>query len=240
MVDAAQHEGRRDVALVAEEHALEHGARRHDARGGACAQPQQVQLRAVGGGVEMGALSWLEVVGRWWCNAPPLWMARDVRIDPIRSYPIQSNPFQSTRHVKPRMLHGAPDELRGLLRVGRRARAAAVDVGRQVVDLLAVLVGHLGAARGARVGAQHHAVLVDDAGDGRARLHGLSRGKEKGERRSVGQNPEQSRADCRVASRRSTREWGVLASGLSIYLSIQARTEGKCIFFSAARPALRA
>ncbi|KAJ8556591.1 hypothetical protein ON010_g9375 [Phytophthora cinnamomi] len=86
------------------------------------------------------------------------------------------------------------DERCGVLRVGGRAGAAAVDVGRDVVDLLAVLVHDDGAARRARVGAQHHAILqnkininkcshycstiarpclVDDADDGGACLGGL-------------------------------------------------------------------
>lgn len=43
------------------------------------------------------------------------------------------------------------------------------------MDLLAVLVGHNGALGGARIGAQNHAVLVDDADNGGAGLDGLGR-----------------------------------------------------------------
>ena len=55
------------------------------------------------------------------------------------------------RHIKRRACD--------ILRVGGGAGAAAVDVGRDVVDLLAVLVGDGGARRRPRVRAQHHAVL---------------------------------------------------------------------------------
>ena len=65
------------------------------------------------------------------------------------------------------------DQLGGLLGVGRGAGAAAVHVGRQVVDLLAVKRGHRAAVGGARVGSQDDAVLEDDAADGGARLHRL-------------------------------------------------------------------
>lgn len=65
------------------------------------------------------------------------------------------------------------DQLGGLLSVGGSAGAAAVHVGRQVVDLLAVERGDGAAICGACVGAQNHAVLVDDATDGGARLDGL-------------------------------------------------------------------
>mmetsp|Transcript_26829 Transcript_26829/g.66412 ORF Transcript_26829/g.66412 Transcript_26829/m.66412 type:complete len:313 (+) Transcript_26829:276-1214(+) len=56
------------------------------------------------------------------------------------------------------------------LGVGRSTRAAAPDVVRNVVDLLAVLIGHCVALGGARVGAEHDAALIDDANDRRASL----------------------------------------------------------------------
>ena len=61
------------------------------------------------------------------------------------------------------------DEGGGELCVGGRAGSAAVHVRGEVVDLLAVLVGHDGALCRARVCAQHQAVLVDQADDGCAR-----------------------------------------------------------------------
>ena len=48
--------------------------------------------------------------------------------------------------AQPQQFELRRDELRRLLRVRRRARAAAVDVRREVMDLLAVLVGDLRAA----------------------------------------------------------------------------------------------
>ena len=123
-VDAAQNEGGGDVALITEQHALEHGTRGDDAA-----------LRSA--------------------------------------------------HVHPEELELARYELGGLLGVGGGAGAAAVDVGGEVVDLLAVLVGHLRAAGGPGVGAKDDAVLVDEADDGGARLggHGEVAGARSGGRR---------------------------------------------------------
>ena len=56
--------------------------------------------------------------------------------------------------------------------VGGCSRAAAVDVGRDVVDLLAVLVRHGLPVGRSSVRAQDHAPVEAHAGDGRARLHG--------------------------------------------------------------------
>lgn len=61
--------------------------------------------------------------------------------------------------VQPLQLQVGRDEQVHELRVGRSASAAAVDVGRDRVDLLAVLLHHDGPARRPRVGSQHHAVL---------------------------------------------------------------------------------
>ena len=110
-IDAAQDESGGDVALVTEQHALEHGTGGNDA--------------ALG-----------------------------------------------SPHVHPEELELARYELGGLLGVGGGAGPAAVDVGGEVVDLLAVLVGHLRAAGGPGVGAKDDAVLVDEADDGGARLGG--------------------------------------------------------------------
>ncbi len=74
--------------------------------------------------------------------------------------------------AEPQQLELRRDELRRLLRVRRRARAAAVNVRREVVDLLAVLVGDLRAARRARVRAEDDAAGINHAADGRARRHG--------------------------------------------------------------------
>ena len=51
------------------------------------------------------------------------------------------------------------------------ARAAAVDVGSDVMDLLAVFVRHRLTVGRPRVRSQHHPVLEDDPRDGRPRLH---------------------------------------------------------------------
>ena len=49
---------------------------------------------------------------------------------------------------------------RDIFRVGRSAGAAAVHVARNVVNLFAILVAHDRALGGARVGAEHDAVLM--------------------------------------------------------------------------------
>ena len=54
-------------------------------------------------------------------------------------------------------------------------RAGTVDVGRHVVELLAVLVRHNVAASGPGVGAQDHSVLEDDSTDGCTSLGHLHR-----------------------------------------------------------------
>ena len=97
-VDAAEHERRRDVALVPEQMRLEHLQGRGDARG--AARREAVQRER----------------GR--------------------------------------------DHARRVFGVGRGARAAAVDVRGDKVDLLAVLVGDGGARGRARVGPEDDAVLV--------------------------------------------------------------------------------
>ena len=92
-------------------------------------------------------------------------------------------------HVHPEELELARYQLGGLLGIGGGAGPAAVDVGGKVVDLLAVLVGHLRAAGGPGVGAKDDAVLVDEADDGGARLggHGEVARAGPGGRRGAGQ-----------------------------------------------------
>ena len=58
------------------------------------------------------------------------------------------------------------DHLGRLLRIRRCARPAAVDVRRQVVNLVAVLVYNLSSPCGASVCAQHDASLEHAAADG--------------------------------------------------------------------------
>lgn len=78
--------------------------------------------------------------------------------------------------VHPEQLELAGDELSDHLRVGGRPRPAAVHVGGEVVDLLAVLLCHLRPRRGAGVGPQDDAVFVDHADDGGAGLLGGRQG----------------------------------------------------------------
>ena len=51
------------------------------------------------------------------------------------------------------------------LGIRRCARTATPDMVRDIVNLLAVFVGHDGALRGPRVGAEHDAIFVDQAHD---------------------------------------------------------------------------
>lgn len=106
---------------------------------------------------------------------------------------------------------------RHVLCVGRRTGAAAVDVGGDEVDFLAVFVGHRGARGGARVGAQHHAVLQGQPGGAvrkvvrhrRVRCNGfrcLCRPRQQGARRGdaggavlgTGQPPSPSRRALKI------------------------------------------
>ena len=62
------------------------------------------------------------------------------------------------------------DHVGHVLRVRGRAGTAAVNVGRNVVDLCAVLIRNNRAFRRARIGAQHNAVLENNARNRRAGL----------------------------------------------------------------------
>ena len=92
----------------------------------------------------------------------------------------------------------------GVLRVGGGPGAAAVDVGRDEMDLLAVLVGDGGARRRPRVRAQHHAVL-----------RGWTQGQDR--------NTDQLRAEP------SQKAWAAAArapSGVAVLLSEAVRSSG--------------
>jgi len=69
----------------------------------------------------------------------------------------------------------AADEGSAVLRVRTGASTATVDVGRDVVDLLTVLVAHNGALSGSRISTENDAILEHDASDGSTRLLGAGR-----------------------------------------------------------------
>lgn len=64
------------------------------------------------------------------------------------------------------------DHVGDILGVRRSSCTATIDEFRNVVNLCAIFVGDDGSLCGARVGSEHHAVLVDDATDRRAGLLG--------------------------------------------------------------------
>jgi len=61
----------------------------------------------------------------------------------------------------------------GFFRVGGRSGAAAVNVGRQQVNLFAILLGDFGAPRGAGIRAEHDAPRKGQSGNGGPRLSGV-------------------------------------------------------------------
>ncbi len=91
---------------------------------------------------------------------------------PLEQRARRDHPALRVAGVHPEQLHLAGDELGRLLGVGGGAGAAAVDVGGDVVDFEAVLVGDGGVVGGARVGAEDDAVGVDEADDGGAGFGG--------------------------------------------------------------------
>jgi len=72
----------------------------------------------------------------------------------------------------------ARDELRDHFRVGGGSGTAAVHVGCQVVDLLAILFGNLGSARCTGIGTENNPVFVDNTDNGGSGL--LAGGKSLG------------------------------------------------------------
>mmetsp|Transcript_1710 Transcript_1710/g.3257 ORF Transcript_1710/g.3257 Transcript_1710/m.3257 type:complete len:285 (+) Transcript_1710:352-1206(+) len=91
---------------------------------------------------------------------------------PLEQRARRDHPALRVARVHAEQLHLTGDELRGLLGVGGGAGPAAVDVGGDVVDFEAVLVGDGGVVGGARVGAEDDAVGVDEADDGGAGFGG--------------------------------------------------------------------
>ena len=70
--------------------------------------------------------------------------------------------------IQSEQLHLRRDGIGRLFGVGGRAGATAVNVGGDVVDFFAVLVGDGGVVGGAGVGSEDDAVGVDEADDGGA------------------------------------------------------------------------
>lgn len=67
----------------------------------------------------------------------------------------------SSPGIHSEQFHLTRDELRGLFRVGGRACAAAVNVGRDVVYFFAVFVGDCGVVGGSGVCPEDDSVFVD-------------------------------------------------------------------------------
>lgn len=64
------------------------------------------------------------------------------------------------------------DQFGSLFGIGGSTSAAAVDIGCNVMNFIAILIGHGGVVRGAGVGTEDNAVGVDEADDGGAGLGG--------------------------------------------------------------------
>mmetsp|Transcript_11888 Transcript_11888/g.20650 ORF Transcript_11888/g.20650 Transcript_11888/m.20650 type:complete len:200 (+) Transcript_11888:589-1188(+) len=72
----------------------------------------------------------------------------------------------SIARIHPQQFHLTRNEFRRLFGIGGGTRAAAVNVGCDVMNLFAIFVGDGGVVRGTGVGAEDDAVFVDEADDG--------------------------------------------------------------------------